>query len=639
MMNVMNLELRRNIKKGSILSLAAFVLLAVIILQIGVNKYKIGIEQQEQFLEIEQKTAKKLLNYMQYGTIGFRVILDPSALISLFYNNTAFSDLVGIIDSGVRLRLNEPKIGPNTFKNPTGGSLDLSWYLIIFGSLFILAWGFFTFRNKGYIRFLMNFAGPKSVYLGILLGRVILLTIVLAILIAVVSIQFLVNGIDLTGIELFGLLVFMSLALLVMVFLLVIAAGLGAVENWVKGGVVTAFFWLVVVLLWPEMLNLAFSYKSVGVIKSTYKLESEKMDKLMNFEREALKESDRYNTKEEKLESDKRMAEHYWNNIYEGIEQLDIRTINHITLLAKRFHLLSLFSPVTFFKSVNNEISSLGFNGFLELYKGNREKKRGFLRYVFDKRFYKNYSTVSPYLPKGKAIIAAKSGLPNYFGIGMITNLFYILLALFFAYLRFIKYIFPTVSKESTIDTSLFFNRGELAHVCFNEPYLKDPFINVFLGQSTGIPGKITLDGKEQTPLDIKKASIFYLPTITKFPSNIRAKSLLSLAQNDGPLPQLNFDLDQPFGKLSTLEKINLFFIQPKLRKSDIIIMDDIADGVVMSVELFEQVGKLKEESGALIIDFSAQRVFTGNADSAYIIIKEPGSNRIESRQTHYPTG
>ncbi|MCP5055061.1 MAG: hypothetical protein GY940_48295, partial [bacterium] len=177
-----------------------------------------------QFMEIAQKLVDRLLNSLQYGAIGFRVILEHSPLVALFYNNTAFDDLIGFIDTGVRLRQGEPKIGPNAFKRPTGGSLDYSWYLMYFGILLVMVWGFFTFRNREYILYLMNFASPKSVYLGVLLARVIIVAAVLLIMSVVVYVQFLVNGISLTGLELGNLLVFLGVSIIVLALLLSISA-------------------------------------------------------------------------------------------------------------------------------------------------------------------------------------------------------------------------------------------------------------------------------------------------------------------------------------------------------------------------------------------------------------------------------
>ncbi|MCP5050166.1 MAG: hypothetical protein GY940_23575, partial [bacterium] len=393
---ILNFEFQRNVTRWAVIGLIVLLVMGAVFQQLGIENHQRGIEKQVQFMEIEQKLVDRLLNWMQYGAIGFRVLLERCPLVSLFYNNTAFDDLIGFIDTGVRLRLGESKIGANAFKRPTGSSLDYSWYFKHFGILLVMVWGFFTFRNREYILYLMNFASAKSVYLGVLLARIIIVAAVLGIMGVVSYVQFLVNGIVLSGTELVHLPVFLGVSIIVLALLLSISAVLGAVDSLVKGALITGSIWIVAVSLWPETLNVLFTRHAAGELSSIHQLEIRKMEPLMDFEGEVIKESSKYKTAPEKKESDKRMSEHYWENIFKDVESVDNEMIERTGRMVEKFHFWSSFNPISFLKSVNNEISSAGFNAYMELYKGCRDIRRGFLRRYIDMIFYKTYSKVEP---------------------------------------------------------------------------------------------------------------------------------------------------------------------------------------------------------------------------------------------------
>lgn len=126
-----------------------FLLLGTAVLQTGIDKHKIDLKHQEEFINTEMKKINRWVNYHQYGGAGFRRLLEPIPLVALFYNSITLNELLAFIDCGVRLKHMELKTGKILFKKP-------------FGSLVISAWGFFVLRNIQFLRYLMNFAGENQ---------------------------------------------------------------------------------------------------------------------------------------------------------------------------------------------------------------------------------------------------------------------------------------------------------------------------------------------------------------------------------------------------------------------------------------------------------------------------------------------
>ncbi len=514
------LEIKRNINKIYITGLIIFVLLSVLILQVGITKYKNEIKRQAEFVSVEKRKVERYINYTQYGLYGFRVLLIPSPLIAFFNNSTTLSDLQAFIDSGVRLNFSRPEIGENMFKRPTGGSLDFSWYILIIGSMIILTWGFFSYRNKEYIRFLMNFANVKSVYLGIILARILLIVISLSITLCVGSVQFYINGIKLSHKDISSLFVFLLVAIITMVFVLVVGSLMGTVKGKIKGILMAGSFWLIAVFLWPEVLTLVFSEMATLNMKSRYKHEIEKINILMEFEKIGLVNTGRYKTIPEKRQSDKLMAEYYWDNEFKKVEKLEFDMMEKTADNVKKFHFCSILNPVTNYKSINNELSSKGYNSYMAFYRNNQKLQKGFLRYYINKKYYENYSKVKPYL-SGKNIFISKISLPNTFLPGVMLNLFYIFLLCGFSYRRFKKRIIGDPGKIIGLEIDI--KPGKLNYLLTRDEGLKNQVFNYFTGRGQKFID-VKIDGQEP-----ERRDFVYLPDIQKIPNDISEKALYKL--------------------------------------------------------------------------------------------------------------
>lgn len=588
MIDIMKCELRRDKTKLFTAFLVGFLIVFIVILQLGIEKVKLEQKQKKQFSEVQIKRTEGFINYQQYGAFGLKRLLVSSPLISLFYNSSTLKDLQSNVEISTQFQLYKPEMGKNIFERPTGGNLDFSWFLFIFGSLLVSGWNFFALRNREFIRFLNNRAGILSIFLGIMAARALLIFFSIILLLLAACLLFLINGIPLGGSEITGLLHFLWVATIIMVVLAAVSAGLGAAKNWKKGAIIAGIFWLLTVFAWPEVLNAVFSRKAEITMKSLEEHQMQKNDKLLAFEKKALENTGRYEIIPEKKESDRKSAEHYWNVVSREIEKLDLEMIRSTEDISGDFHFWSIFNPFTFYKSVNNELGSKGYHSYNKFFKENLKIQRGFLRFVFNKRYYENYSKVAPYLPEDRLVEEAQPSLPSFYAAGLVINHIYIFLALLFCYWRFKRYIFPPAEFAGRYDdVEIKTGYGEVVFASSEEDELYDQVFCAFSGKGAGFNGKI-IDDEGHSFTDTGQDAV-YVPNQAAIPPSYTVEFFIDMGGKMLDLPkkrleQLKQDkkdlLKITFSNLETCERACLLLDLCLLKDAKIYLLREFSEGI-----------------------------------------------------------
>jgi hypothetical protein len=426
--------------------------------------------------------------------------------------------------------------------------------------------------------------------------------------------QFLINGIPLNAAENSALCYFFLAASITMSILAAVSAGLGAIKNWKKGAVKAAVFWIVVVFLWPEVLNLVFSRKAEVNMKSLEEYQIQKNDKYFLFEKEVLKNTGRYENIPDKKESDRKSAEIYWDVVSKRIREIDLEMIGKTEEISREFQAASIFNPVTFNKSVNNELSSKGFNSYNRFFRENLVIQRGFLRRVFDKRYYENYTKVEPYLPFEKLVVKAEPGLPAFFSAGILLNLFYLVIAIFWGYAGLKRSMFPKPEAPGGYDqVDIACQQGNIEVVTSDNEDLYDQVVNVLFGRPRDFNGKITVDG--QNVIDTHSKEVVYVPGQAKIPGNFRVVDLFNLAakmpgttkQKLQQLKQGHQDmLKKRFAVLAPGQRTHILLELCGLKDAKIYLIRDFKP-VIYGKSLIPALNKLRsiKETGALILCLS----------------------------------
>jgi len=613
MKKFLKLEVSRQVNRRNIILMAVFMFLALVIHQVAIEKYERDLRTKSEFIDLEILKVESYKNYHQYAEYGLKMIMVPSQISSIFNQSSTLLNIQTIIESKTKLDLNKPEFGLNLFDKPTGGNLDLSWFVLVIGSLLALAWGLDTFRNTQYLKLCLNFCTPRAVYCGVILARVILLTVFMLILGVLACGQFYVNGIDLTKNDLLSICYFLLIGLIMMVFFLVLGSlfGIAGSKSW--RFVIPVLLWFSLVILWPELLTLVFPGKGYNKMDSVYQHEREKLNILIKFENTASKYvlAEYKKSREEGVRADKEMSERYWNQEYPKICALDAGAIGDTRKMAENFHLLSIFNPSTFYKSVNNELSSKGYNGYTAFYDNDMKIHKGFLRYYIDKKYQPLTGKVEPYLKGEEYVFYAKSSLPAYFIQGIALNVFYILIFLAFSYYRFKKSLFFSPVKSGTFDqVNLDFKPGNHYHLGIDQKDFSYRLYGVLSGKEG--PGHITIDKEKITG----KCKLVYLPGLSHIPGDIRVKALISLAcasfnlsedQEKELLDKLSAqDIGGRYFKDLSLSKQAVFLLMlTGYRKPDVYFFDEFFFKLPHEtiIEILDNVLDKFKQSGSLIIE------------------------------------
>jgi hypothetical protein len=314
--------------------------------------------------------------------------------------------------------------------------------------------------------------------------------------------------------------------------------------------------------------------------------------------------------------------ERFYNKEFKKIEDLELDMINQTERIVKKRHFWSIFNPVTFYKSVNNELSSRGYNAYLDFYKHVQQKQRQFLRFYIDKRFYEKSTVVEPFLKDDEYIYQMKPSLPDFFWLGVLVQFFYISALFLVGYRRFKKIIFA--SGED-------FDKKELEKFTINEKGY-----NVWYAKGRGLMDALfnIFIKKQFEKLSVKTAKIarskehfFYICRPDEIPGSIRVKDLLTFhgkEESETILddPEIKPLRKKTFAELTGKQKFTVLHALLRMKKEAIYLLDDIDMAVDMNtIKLDDALRDLSKEGSIVIfisrsaneVDFIPEDIYLEN--------------------------
>ncbi|MGE5340689.1 MAG: hypothetical protein ACM3SY_04325 [Candidatus Omnitrophota bacterium] len=522
----------------------------------------------------------------------------PSPVVALFYNNTPFNELIGFIDSGIRLRIEEPKFGQNVFSRLPGVALDLSWLLLVIATPLVMAWGLFAFRNKKYIRFLMSSNNLKAIYTGIILARVLVLFLYLAALYLMVILQFFLRGIFLNAAEYYSIGLFFSLLFVVWVIFLLISSALGAGSNWITGAAIIFFMWLTCFLVWPEVANTIISIKAENENKGINFYETKKLKILTDHSLKASKIAQKYKDKseDEKFAAYRKFSEEDPKITLKEINDVNEELIQNTQRNIKVFNFISIFNPAMFLKATDNELSSLGFKSYMGLCNSIKGKQNQFFYYILFKRLDtkdKFVPHVRPFLPPEKCIIPLVNQLPFYFGWGLLILFTYLIGALYFSYFRLSRYIKPV------------FHIKKFQKYPVDVSWIKNNRVNGFYTRK-----EIYLDFFPWM-LAKKKITVMVVPCHHHIPGDVRIDSLFSACSVEVP-KRFKLIADKTFADLDEdLATSILIEIVKSNKKCEYFIFKDFMHSLSMDTkeEFKHAMARLKKNSTVIYMSSTIEGI------------------------------
>ncbi len=630
-------ELKRFVSRKNLIVFFLFFVLSLYFVHEGTHQYKNTLKNKETFQRLEELKVRKYINYTQYGVYGFNLIFIPSPISTLFINSSVISELTSNVNSSNVLKIYNSFKGKNLYVDSPRGFKDFSGVILLFGSILALYFGYDSLRHKEYLKFLASICNYRRLFYFILLPRIMLLTVFFLSLIGIALPLMAMNGVYIPGTEIPKILHY----LLVMFFLVITFFLIGTVAGTLKSKFVglasTVTIWFVSVFLIPGVVDRLVASKAES-IWSNYNLEIGKLKLMMDFERAALDEAQRYTSMSEKVKSERKLVEGFWNNELKKIQSLENKMQSEMRKNFRYFQSLSMIFPSTFYLSVNNEISSKGYKNFFEFYDYIMGLKKKFVRFYINKKFYENYSEVVSFVKEDENIFYAQSRLPENFSIGASLNLFYIIVLSGVSYFRLKKSLFglPDRQFQDLSDLELELESGRTVVLLTGENGLIGQVYNFFSSKDMGFSGQVMLDNNNIAGTEDRKDFIYVcrpgeIPVDIKVGAFIRFVSrLMGISWSEAEKIYAALGLvkieKKHFGELREADRGRVLFGLVRLKESKIYMIHDLAGGMPVDFAM-EVIEGLKdcEEKQEIILYLTLDVLFAAKiADRLTYLVTDP---------------
>jgi len=418
------LEFKRIFTRRNIILLLSLFGLALYFVQSGIYRFNDFNQNKEKFKNVEKLKVNNYINYPYYSMYGFRLLFNPSPLSIFFINSSVVSDLTANVDGGERLYIYNSFKGRTLFSEKIGGYKDFSGIFLLLGTLLVLYFGYDAFLFKNYSRFLAGLVHPTGVFLSIVGARLFLLGLFFVLTTICSFFLLKINGLKLSEKEVNSLFLYLVVMLLLLVFFFFFGTIAGALKSRFVGYLTMAIVWFIFVFLIPGVFRSVIASEADN-ITPTYNLELQKLQALMNFEKNVLQKAGKYSGEKAKTDRGKIIIESFWNNEFKRVLAYEQKMAEETRDSIRFFYKLSLIAPTTFYLSVSNEISSKGYKNFIDFYAYILDLKKKFVRFCIDKRYYSEDEKVVSFVKKDENMFYAQSRLPDYFWIGVILNIFF----------------------------------------------------------------------------------------------------------------------------------------------------------------------------------------------------------------------
>ncbi|MCK4763102.1 MAG: hypothetical protein KAW12_12980 [Candidatus Aminicenantes bacterium] len=599
------LKVKSNINWVGAVCLILSILISTIIVQVGIWDYESSLDRKTKFLETERNYFDRYVNYLQYGVFGFRMFVESSKLCIFFNNASTFDELEATIDCSLRLKIGNPKKDGKIFAKESGGSFDLKIYVLLLLVPLAFIYGFFTYRNRENLKFLMNFSRPLKVYTMVFLSRAFVLFISLFVVFTAAVIQIYCNGIYLSRSDFIYLLASFLVTTGILILPLIVGAVIGTLRNLAFGLSILVLIWITTVHLWPYLFNRAINKYADVKIESKYSIENKKTKIVGNFEKSIRDITNTVTDTNDRQQEFNSLFEKYWNGDFKKANDLEKKTIGEIKDVAKKLYFWCIINPFTFYHTLTNELSSRGYHSYLEFYKESNDNHKGFFRFYIDNWVLGENKQLVPFKKLEDQVFYAKPSFPAFFVLGLFVLFSWITLFYTFGYFLFKKSFFHRKKKNSLRDVTLELESGKhhFYSVNKNELLITDLFA---LLSSKKTSGNLSIDGKKV----VSGVDFLYLPALEKIPAVF---SLSSLAKFLGVSEKVK----------NRYELMQEFF---KKLSCDVLLLDNFFYGIDKdsSQKLLELIEKLKKKGIIVIEVVRPMIILTGqNAHGRYDEYKE----------------
>jgi hypothetical protein len=611
LISVFNFEFKRRLRLRDMLIFCVILLIFLIIVNDGKNKYFDLQENKETFQKIQELKVKQYSLYTQYGGYGINLLLIPSPF-SIFGIDSKNGKLLSNVNSGERLNIYTSRKGMNYFDEKSG-FLNLRGLIILFSTFFALLYGVDLVKNKPYLRFFSSLSTSGKLFRASSVSRILLLIMAYFILLGPSLLWLLLHGVNLFQPQILSLI---TPAILLITSFFFLGCMIGSLKDKSTRLIIFGLFYFLSIILIPGLAD-KYTQDDTDGIESLFPFELKNLELIMSLEKRALEKVGVYKDDGD-IAPEKfiKMVKKALNDEFKIIFAREEKMMAHILKKIRNRHTMSCFFPVLFYSSVNAEVSSCGDLSFIDFYSYSKKIKKEFLDFYVEKKFLSKSQPgqVESFVKKDENLFYAQSHLPYRFWLGILFNLIiYIGAGGIGAYFCFKRSLHPTPEKNSTEKAVINLKIGEDYHIDTADYAAVDHIYNVLTGKIKGFKGKISID--EKSIVTKEKQDIVYICSPADIPAEVKVNDLLRLFKGLLNLSKKQVDelksgicngiLDKLFSELSPDLQLKLLFKIGCLKVGSIYMLHDLINKCSSQCikELAEEIKALKA-ANAIILYF-----------------------------------
>jgi hypothetical protein len=432
---VLKFETKLLFSRRNIIILGAIFVLLAFICWDGISDYKMLLENQKPFQEMEKDKVSMHIHYTFYGIRGVRLLFIPKPISVIFNDTAVIKDMTAHVDTAEKLSISNSFKGKDLFSD-SGGYMDFSGIMFLIGSFLGLLYGYDVKRNQDYLMLLADVSDSKNPAFLITVARVILLNLVFWVLSGLALLWLLVNGINAVNID--YLLFMLGLTFLITFFVLV-----GAIISTLKK--ISARFialpvvYFLLVLFIPGIVQKVIYMEAKNGIKSIYEFDYEMFKIMMNLERRYYERFGVWKSGKVAPEEIRKTIQSGQENEFKEMRKLEMKRFDCILKRIQTYHTISAIFPSTFYLSLNKELSSKGFHNFIDFYRYAYDMKYEFIKFYAERKFFRPLpkSGVEPFIKGNEDLFYAQSRLPGSFNFGIMVTIVWLGVLLALSWIRF----------------------------------------------------------------------------------------------------------------------------------------------------------------------------------------------------------
>ena len=583
----------------------------------GVDNYNGMVESSKEFRKIETLMLRSLIYYAQYSALGIRYLFVPSASVIFFTDSPLMAELSAKIDNTIKLEIHNNCRGAAVFKPNNRGLLRFSGFLVLLGTLFVLFTGYESICRKEYLKFLCSKFSRIKVFLTMIFSRFILITVTLMVLFGLMVGVVRLRGIELLPTDFKGLWAYLLVTLLTLLIFLVIGGLIGTMRSNIICISMILGVWIVSVFIIPGIFDSIIEERADDIV-SSYKSDLNKYKKAADFEKKSEEKYGKFNKKN--IVSERELVEDYWANDYPEITKVEESLKNEISGVIDKYKKLSILFPTSFYNLTALEVSSRGYENYLDFYNYSQENQKKFSRFWLDRVFYNDQKELVFFIKGDENIFNGKSRIPGNFVPGVVLHLFYAVALLLGSYIRFKKWLYAPIDKKTfnKKDRDIRLKRGKINVLYSHRPGLRDQLYLLFSGKSikrkSHAPSfNVTLEGETISEVSTKDGFV-YICHPSAIPGDIKAVDLISFIARTNGVPaaekaaisrSLSAELlySKNFNRLEPHQQADVLLSALPYIKGNIYLVDQVGKEVplLILVKLKDQLAALVKR-GALVI-------------------------------------